>query len=43
NCEWVAEVRSKLPTITFIATKDIEKGQEILHDYQWDEFPDNFV
>lgn len=35
NSEWVTNVKQR--TVTFIALRDISKGEEITHDYQWDD------
>jgi uncharacterized protein len=42
NCWWSADVNSKSPTITFTAYEDIEKGEELLHDYSWESYPKGF-
>ena len=42
NCFWIANVKGKSPTISFKTDKKVKAGEELLHDYLWDTYPEGF-
>jgi SET domain-containing protein len=41
NCYWIVDYKNM--QMKYIALTDISKGTEILHDYNWDTVPKDFV
>jgi len=41
NCYWVADIKKR--TCSYIAMKNIKTGQELLQNYNWPEYPKDFL